>query len=202
MPSDPRLARALDALAPSVERYREAVASTLEDVRGHLARGRSDAFERARRLGEQLGPFAGGRIDATRLAAVLTDPHAPDASAFERLERVSAVLADLVARGAGLVTVVVEPGEDLVTCVSARLANIGRAFAAARIAAAACNGGRSSGLDEGRSLDAFAFGAWTAVERRLAPPLVVTVQGADFMPAGLAAFLDGGQKFVLVVEGG
>jgi hypothetical protein len=201
MPSDPRVARALDTVAPSVERYREAVASTLEDVRGHLARGRSDTDERARRLGEQLGPFAGGRIDAGRLAAMLTDPHALDASALERLERVSTVLAELVTHGSSLFTLTVPLGEDLAACVSARLAGIGRAFAAARIAAAACRGGQSSGLDEARTLAAFPFGAWTAAERRLAPPLVIGVQGADFTPAGLAPFLDGEQKLVLIVEG-
>jgi hypothetical protein len=201
MPSDSRVARALDAFAPFVERYRGAVASTLEDVRGHLARGRSDTDERARRLGEQLGPFAGGRIDAGRLAAVLADPHALDASALERLERVSAVLADLVSDGTALFTLAVQPGGDLAAGVSTRLASIGRAFAAARIAAAACRGGQSSGLDEARALEAFPFGAWTAAERRLAPPLVVTVQGTDFTPAGLATFLDGAQKLVLIVEG-
>jgi hypothetical protein len=201
MPSDPRVARALDAFAPSLERYRETLASTLEDVRGHLARGRAGTEARARRLGEQLGPFAGGRIDAGRLAAVLTDPHALDASALERLERVSAVLAELVAHGNSLFMLAVQPGADLAACVSARLAGIGRAFAAARIAAAACRGGQASGLDEGRALDAFPFAAWSAAERRLAPPLVVAVQGTDFTPAGLASFLDGEQKLVLIVEG-
>jgi hypothetical protein len=201
MPSDPRVARALEVLARPLEQYRSALAATLEEVRGHLASGRSDAAARAERLRDQLGPFAGGRIDAARLAALLGQRDALDASALQRLERAFATLQQLVAPGADLFHVEVIPGGDVHACVSAQLARIGRAFSAARVAAAARSGGAVPGLDEEAALDRFPFAQWSGAERRLAPPLVVTVRGEDLVAGALAPFLDGAAKLLLIVEG-
>ncbi|HVL68322.1 MAG TPA: hypothetical protein VM364_13750 [Vicinamibacterales bacterium] len=200
MPSDPRVTRALEVLAAPIEQYRTAVATTLEEVRGHLAAGRSDADARSRRLGEQLGAFAAGRIDTGRLAALLGDRDALDISAQQRLERASDTLRNVFSRGMELFHVAVRPGGDPAACIGAQLATVGRAFAAARVAAAARNGA-SSGLDEDFALIAFPFAEWNGAERKLAPPLVVTVAGADLAAGALAPFLDGMQKLLLIVEG-
>jgi hypothetical protein len=45
------------------------------------------------------------------------------------------------------------------------------------------------------------FADWVKSERRLAPPLVVRLLAGDLRAGGLAEFLDGRQKIVLVVEG-
>jgi hypothetical protein len=45
------------------------------------------------------------------------------------------------------------------------------------------------------------FEAWNTGERRLAPPLVVELEGADLRAADLSDFLDGNVKFVLLVNG-
>jgi ribonuclease E len=51
------------------------------------------------------------------------------------------------------------------------------------------------------SLERFPFAQWNRTERYLAPPLVIDVRGADVWAAGLAEFLDGHVKLVLVVTG-
>jgi hypothetical protein len=201
MPSDPRIARALDLLERPIEQYRSAVASTLEEVRGHMIAGRADVQARAGRLQEQLGPFAGGRIDAGRLAVLLGSRDSLDAAALQRLERAADTLRDLVSRGKALFQVAVGPGGDLYAAVSSQLATMGRAFSAARIAAAARAGGAAPGLDEEAALGGFPFSEWNAAERALAPPLVVATNGADLVSGALAPFLDGGQKILLIVDG-
>jgi hypothetical protein len=200
MPSDPRVTRAFELLAKPIEQYRTAVATTLEEVRGHLAAGRSDAQAHAARLQAQLGVFAAGRIDTSRLSTVLGNRDALDVASLQRLERASDTLRNIVSRGSELLQLTVPPGEDMARCVSARLSLVGRAFAAARIAAAA-HKSAASGLDEAVALGSFPFAEWSAAERRLAPPLVVTVEGADLVAGSLAPFLDGMHKFLLIVDG-
>jgi hypothetical protein len=50
-------------------------------------------------------------------------------------------------------------------------------------------------------LAGFPFRRWSAAERAKAPPLVVEVDGKDLVVGGLAGFLDGTVKLVLVVRG-
>jgi len=200
MPSDPRVTRAFELLAKPIEQYRTAVATTLEEVRGHLAAGRSDRQAHAERLQSQLGAFGAGRIDTTRLSTLLGNREALDVPSLQRLERASDTLRNIVSRGSELLHLTILRGDDMALCVSARLALIGRAFAAARIAAAAHNRAES-GLDEAVALSTFPFAEWSASERRLAPPLVISVEGADLVAGGLAPFLDGMQKFLLIVDG-
>lgn len=200
MPSDPRALLAAELLGPATRQYRSAVASTLEQIAGHAAAGQSHTEARAERLQAQLGPFAGGRIDAARLARLLGDRYAPDTRGLQRLERAAAVLSDLTGRDRDLFHATAPPGGDVAACVSAALAAIGRAFAAGRVASAA-QSGASSGLDEDAALEGFRFGLWNAAERRLAPPLLVTVNGADLVAGALAPLLDGMQKILLIVDG-
>lgn len=200
MPSDPRIARARALLSEPIARYRAAIAATIEEIRGYLAAGRSHADARADRLRDQLGPFASGRIDAGRLARILGDGGTLDAAAQTRLEAASAVLQSIAREGDGLLTVTVPPGGDPGAAVATRLAALGRAFAAARIAAAA-RAGAASGLDEAAALERFPFDCWNLNERRLAPPIVVNVAGADLDAGVLAKYLDGVQKILIVADG-
>lgn len=200
MPSDPRVARALASLANPIAQYRAAVTGTIEEIRGYLEAGRASAQARADRVRRQLGPFAGSRIDAGRLSGFLGDADALGAPAIERLERASDALRTLVTPGDDLFSEVVPPGGDLTRAVSMRLSVIGRAFAAGRIAAAARQG-VTSGLDEDVALESFPFAEWNTAERQLAPPVIVTVEGADLNAGALAPCLDGTQKILLIVDG-
>ena len=199
MPSDPRLARAFEILGGPIERYRSALAATLEEIRGHVDAARSDSASRSRRLRDQLGAF-GGRIDTARLSVVLGERPEVDPADLERLERASDVLRNLVSRGHSLFEVEVPAGVDAAVAIRRQLACVGRGFAAARVARAASTG-IGSGIDEGRALDAFPFAEWTEAERRLTPPLVVFVHGVDLVAGALAPLLDGSAKLLMIVEG-
>jgi hypothetical protein len=80
------------------------------------------------------------------------------------------------------------------------LADLGRALGAARVADAARNG-RYRPSDHDRWLARFPFSAWSQAERAVAPPVVIELDGADLRPSGLAEFLDGAVRIVLVVRG-
>jgi hypothetical protein len=200
MPSDARLAQVTAVFSALVTQYRSAVAATLEDLRGSLIAHGADGSGRTRQLAIELGPFAAGRIDAQRLGGLLGEqaPLAP--AALERLERAAGTLRDIASQGDDFMHLRVAAGGNLTNAVRARLAAIGGAFGAARLAAAR-NTMEPITAREDNHLAALPFGEWTAAERRLAPPLVVSVNGADCRPAGLAEFLDGMQKIVLLVDG-
>lgn len=201
MPSDPRVTRALTSLAVPIAQYRAAVTATLEEIRGYVAAGRSNADARAERLRGQLGPFAGGRVDPGRLARLLGDGGGVDEVSLGRLERAADTLRSLGAGSDSLFFAAVPAGGRLPECAAGLLATIGRAFAAARVAAAARGGRPAEGLDEELALYSFPFAEWTTAERRLAAPIVVTVDGADLNAGALAPLLDGGQKILLIVDG-
>ena len=91
-------------------------------------------------------------------------------------------------------------GESLFGWTTDRLAELGRAMGAARVVDAARNG-RYRPSDHDRWLARFPFASWSQAERAVAPPVVVELDGADLRPAGLAEFLDGAARIVLVVRG-
>ena len=200
MRSDLRVSRSLAALSGPIASYRTAVATTMEELRGLLAARSIDANARAERLKHQLGPFGGARVRADRLAAILGDGPLLDPAALHRMERALETLQSIARDGDALFTADVPPGSSTGAIAAAQLGRAGRAFAAARIAATAQRGA-ASGLDEDAALDLFPFGEWNAAQRSLAPPLVITVAGADLNAGALASFLDGAQKIVLIATG-
>jgi hypothetical protein len=201
MPSDPVLVSALRALSAPIEHYRSAVATTLEEVRGYLAAHRSGTEGRASQLAAELGLFARGHIDAARLALVLGEEETLDSAALHDLQQAFETLASCAAQGEGLFHVEVKAGGDVTSAVSARLEEAGRAFAAARLAALASKRQSSRETSQSLAIDGFGFSRWTAGERRLAPPVIVSVSGGDVRVGGLADLLDGAQKIVLIVDG-
>jgi hypothetical protein len=94
-----------------------------------------------------------------------------------------------------------EPGASLYDATGRLLGGLGQAMAAGRVVNLA-RGGRYRPAEHDRWLEHFPFGSWSQDERRLAPPLVIELAGADLKPAGLAEFLDGGMEIVLLVRGG
>jgi hypothetical protein len=61
--------------------------------------------------------------------------------------------------------------------------------------------GRYRPAEHDQFLESLPFGQWSIDERRLAPPLVVSLAGADLRPSALAEYMDGDMKLVLVVDG-
>ena len=199
MPSDPRVIEALRLLQPAIARYRQAVAATLEDVRGDVAASRLDAQGRLNGMKAQLGAFASGRIDVERLASLVGDRARVDATAAARLQAAYDTLTEIADRGDDLF--IVEVPAHLGAAVAAQLAEIGRAFAAARVIAMARGSAAALPMDEAHALSRFPFAEWIQAERRLAPPLVVITHGRDLNAGMLTPYIDGGLKIVLLVDG-
>jgi hypothetical protein len=90
-------------------------------------------------------------------------------------------------------------GGSLADAVGRALARLGRAFGAAHVVALA-RSGRYDRAEHEPWLQGYPFARWNRHERQLVPPVIVSLAGADLRPGGLAEFLDGYVKLVLVVR--
>jgi len=199
MPSDGRIKLALESVQRPREAFHSAVAVTVDQVRSFLEARQPPEGSPSDHVAIELGPFAAGRIDAKRFSSLVSEPDSEDVVQLAPLERALAALRTVNQRGDDLFTVKMEPGEILSDRVARALAEAGRAFGAARVIRLA-QSDRYEPEQHAALLDSFPFQLWSASERRMAPPLVVEVDGADLLVAGLADFLDGSQKLVLVVR--
>jgi len=200
MPSDDRVELALTALAGQRDAFRSALGTTVEQVQTFLAEHRQSPNGGVNRVAAELGPFAADRIDTDRLAKLFGGSLKLDTLTVETIEKARDTMNELSQRNHDLFLVNVHPGGDLRTAVAKALEEIGRAFGAVRIFELT-RSGSYRGNEHARSLGSFPFQKWSKGERRLAPPLVVTVDGADLRAEMLTDFLDGSQKIVLVVRG-
>ncbi|MBI2527149.1 MAG: hypothetical protein HYV93_14345 [Candidatus Rokubacteria bacterium] len=191
---------ALDAFAKPIGAFRATLAATADEVRNYLATRQSTWEGKVARVGAQLGPLASGRIDVERFATLVEDQPDASSAALETLGGALAALGDLAGRSERLCVVELVAGGSLYEAVGRGLAEIGRAFSAARLVSDV-RAGRFAPATRGAAAEPLPFSRWTRAERRLAPPLVVRVEGRDLRAAGLAEFLDGRQRLALVVEG-
>ncbi|MEE9472175.1 MAG: hypothetical protein V3W32_10715 [Gemmatimonadota bacterium] len=199
MPSDGRIKLALESVQRWREAFHSAVAVTVDQVRSFLEARQPPEGSASDHVATELGPFAAGRIDAKRFSSLVSEPDSEDVVQLAPLERALAALRTVSQRGDDLFTVRMERGEILSDRVARALAEAGRAFGAARVIRLA-RSDRYEPEQHAALLDSFPFQRWSTSEREIAPPLVVEVDGADLLVAGLADFLDGSQKLVLVVR--
>jgi hypothetical protein len=197
MPFEDLSGEAWTALAAPRERFHSTLATTAENVRVLLEETRSAAEGHLGRFAAEFGALGDTYLDLGRLATVVGSGPSVAPSALAVVERAHQALTDLASRPT--FTVRVPAGGSLAEAVGSALADIGRAMGAARVVELARQD-RYHPSEHERYLDAFPFGLWSQAERRLAPPLVVGLHGADLRPAALAEYLDGGVKLVLVVD--
>lgn len=197
MPSEALAREALTALAAPQSLFRSTLDATAESVRLLLEETRAAAAGHADRLSAEFGALGPRYLDLDKLAAVIESGPSVDPAAVAVVERAYAALQDLSTRDAHVVAV--PPGGSLAQTVGDALADVGRAMGAARVVDLARTD-RYRQAEHERYLAGFPFGLWSQAERRLAPPLVVSVAGADLRPAALADYLDGGVKIVLLVQ--
>lgn len=198
MPSDDPGAAALEALVDAREAYRSALATAADELRAHIETHVA-ATNGSAAGALHLGRFGESYLDADRFAAVFLASAADDAAARTAETAAHGTLTELLDQGDALFRLSVPSGGDLVDVVLSALATAGRAFAAAQVAAQARRG---QAMDDLASLTrGFPFSRWNRGERRVAPPLIVEVDGADLRTGGLAEVLVGTQKLVLVVRG-
>ncbi|MES1259768.1 MAG: hypothetical protein ABUL71_04170 [Gemmatimonadota bacterium] len=200
MPSDPRAAQALAALAQPIAEFRGLVRDALTRAEAFRGAQHAGIGERAARAGAELGRFGEQRIDPARFAVLFAATREATPAALTTLGTVIETLSTVIGLGDDLFVVDVPSGGHLDSALATALGEIGRAFGAV-ILTDLIRGGRYDAAQHDRFLDPLAFTSWNSVERRVAPPLVVTVDGADLRAGELMAFADGREKIILLVRG-
>jgi len=144
MPSD--RAAFESKLSDARQCFHDALVSSFEELRGLLRANKRDLDPKVD------GEFTSEYLDTGRFNA-LTPQARTDACDWGRLEQAKDVLGELVAKGDELYHVQVAPGESARCGVMRAMADIGRAFAAARTASLA-QAGLPGTEDEAENLQA------------------------------------------------
>ena len=196
MPSEERSAIALEAIRPRIELFNSALTVTADQVRGLLAGSGNTTDDQS----AALGKFAQGKMDLDRFASFAPKAARIDEQAEAPIRAAQKVLKTLLAQGDDLFVLKTEAGRGLGHQLSVRLAQIGCAFAAARVVDLAKNGAYKEDK-HAATLERFPYAVWNSSERALAPALLVEVSGADFKPSAIVPLLDTNMKIVFVVSG-
>jgi hypothetical protein len=200
MPSETAFTAAVTAMAQPIADFRSIVDGALAQAEAFLVEQGADADQRARRAGIELGGFAAGRINAARFAELFPSVPPVDSAAVAALHRAIATLQGLRGQGDQAFFVDLPKGGRLGVAVGDALAELGRAFGAV-ILSEVVRGGRYRPEEHDALLDPVEFRAWSKAARRYAPPLIVSLDGADLHAGALSDFADGREKIVLVVRG-
>jgi hypothetical protein len=169
---------------------------TAEEVRGLLVGSGESAEDQT----VALGKFAAGHVDVERFSAFTDKAARIESTAEAPIRAAQSALKDLLEIGDHLFVLKLPRGADLGAEVGRQLAQIGDAFAAAHLVDLAKRD-KYVEAEHGSLLDGLAYADWSQSERALAPGLVIELDGADFVPAQVAPFLDAGMKVVFVVDG-
>ena len=196
MPSDERVELALEVLSGQTQAFRSALAVTVDQM-GVFAHAHGAAKEeKAKLMGMELGPFAAGLMNPSEFSKYAGETAESSAQALKTIKQAQDTLTELAAKDDELFVLDVASGGSLWHSVAQRLGELGRVFAAAR----AFEQAKVNGTEAG-AIESLPFSKWSSKERRLAPPLVVSIDGADCSANGLADFLDGTIKIVLLLRG-
>jgi len=200
MPSDERIAQALEALFDARESFSSSVAMSAEEVRGILERERGANENPQVRLAHELGPFAAGRIDLERLAPFVGANEKMDEDKRTEILAAYETLQEIKQAGDDLFTAKVPLDGYLRGTVFSALGKAGSAFGAARSVEWALHDlAHPEGVED--CLERFPPNKWNSSEKKWAPPVVIEVEGQDLRAASLGELLEGSQKIVLVVNG-
>ncbi|MDO8502544.1 MAG: hypothetical protein Q7S20_11945 [Gemmatimonadaceae bacterium] len=194
MQSDERVVAALSAVRPQIALFRFAVSGTLERARATLASESGPSQTRV-----ALGDFAGGRIDPDRFAMVSAGSAPLDVIGRAVVERAAEALESLLRAGDEEFVVDVHPGTSPAAAIRARMTTLGSAFGAATLVELVRRRTYDP-VQHGLPFKEHPFEKWTAGERKLAPPVVVRVDGRDLDAFELAPLLDGCVRLVLLVD--
>ena len=196
MPFEERTRDALAVLARPRGLFESALIEAIDELNAFILEQREPTDNRAALEAGRLGAFAHDRIDVSRFAAVSGSSVSIDAARVERLEAALQQLRAYAAQHEGMYSLRVPPGADLRDAVRDGIAARGTIFNIAHQVQLLRTG--AAGQERHSALG---FRQWSRLEKSIAPPLVVTVNGADVQASGLAEYMDGSQKIVLLVDG-
>ncbi|MAE70453.1 MAG: hypothetical protein CME06_08305 [Gemmatimonadetes bacterium] len=195
MPSDNRQEAALAALTGPLTHFRSCLAATVEEIRDQTTMHSDNGAVG----GDDLGRFGVDHIDPERFALLISQRTSVDHEATLRIQRAAGVLSGLVEKESDLFVTQIGPNQSLRDAVDRAFADAGCAFGAARFIERLRN---EPNVEEGAGeLERFPFYLWNRKERRIAPPLVVNLEGAALRADELVGFMDGRAKIVLLVHG-
>jgi hypothetical protein len=194
MQSDARVVAALSALGPRIALFRFAVSGTLERARNTLASESGPSQARV-----ALGDFAAGLIDPDRFAMISSGSGPLDAVGRAVVERAAEALEAFLRAGDEDFVVDVHAGASPGAAIRARMTTLGSAFGAATLVELVRRRTYDP-VQHGLPLEGHPFEKWTAAERKLAPPLVIRLDGRDLDAFELAPLIDGRVRLVLVVD--
>ena len=200
MPSDERIEQALEVLSGQTQAFRSALAVTTDQMSAFAQTQGAAKEQKAENVAMELGPFAANLMDPSEFLQYAGETAESSAQGVKTVKAAQDALGKLAVRDDELFVVDVESGGSLWHSVALRLGELGSAFAAARAFDKAKANGASGG-DKVDAIEALPFSKWSSKERRCAPPLVVTVDAADCRANGLADFLDGSFKIILLLRG-
>lgn len=194
MQSEERVVSALATLRPRIAAFRLAVSGALERARSTLESESGPSHART-----TLGEFGGRLIDADRFATISSGAGPLDPGARAAVERAAEVLETLLGRRDEQFFVDTPSGCSPAWSALTRLADLGSAFRCATLTERVRR----------RSFDTahydpdyrYPFREWTNGERRLAPPVVLRLDGQDLSPFELGALMDGWVRLILLVDG-
>lgn len=198
LPSGTTVQLAQKALAPAQHAFRAAVDAALARGEAWWNDQAATQDDRTTRVAAELGVFAGGRVDPRRFAALFTHPRVVTPDVRKEMKRALEALRDASA-SAEVMIAFIEEGRSLADAIDDALAEAGRAFAAARVVERVRAGQMHT--EPAFAVTHLPFQSWTRAERRAAPPLVITVDGAALHAGTLGEYTDGRQKIVLIIEG-
>ncbi len=194
MQSDERVVAALSALGPRIALFRFVVSGTLERARNTLA---SESGPSQTRIA--LGDFAAGLIDPDRFAMISSGSGPLDAVGRAVVECAAEALEALLHAGDEDFVVDVHAGASPAAAIRARMTTLGAAFGAATLVELVRRRTYDP-VQHDLPLEGYPFEKWTAAERKLAPPLVIRLDGRDLDAFELAPLIDGCVRLILLVE--
>lgn len=198
MQFEERTLHALAALSRPRDIFESALLDAIEELTAFIGLQREPVDRRAAQESLRLGEFAAGHIDIDRFSAIVGNGASSlDSTRIDRLEHALQQLRNYAAQHDGMYCIRVQPGVDLRDSVRGGIAARGRIFNTAHQVQMLRTGGSGRGVG-----DASGFRSWSRLEKSIAPPLIVEVNGADLQVSGLAEYMDGAQKIVLLVDGG
>ncbi|CAN5618374.1 hypothetical protein BH23GEM9_BH23GEM9_33900 [soil metagenome] len=194
-----RSARALAALLRSRNAFHSAIVASIDELGTFLMEQRAPIEQRAAQEATRLGVFGADRLDVGRFSLIVGATDLLEPARLDQLEHALRVLKSFAAQGDDLYRIVMRRGADLRDTIRDALSARGRAFNTAHQIEILRTG--RAGLHVELEYGSLDFRHWTRAERNLAPPLVVEANGADVQVSGLAEYMDGAQKIVLIIDG-
>jgi hypothetical protein len=196
MPFEERITGALTALARPRELFESALIEAIDELNAFILAQREPADGRALQEADRLGAFAHDRIDVRLFTAVTGSSVFLDAERIERLEAALQKLRAYAAQRERVYCLQIPPGADLRDAVRDGIAARGSIFNVAHEVQLL-----RAGTARRQQHGALGFRQWSRLEKSIAPPLIVALNAPDLQVSGLAEYMDGSQKIVLLVDG-